>query len=599
MSDSSSSRSPLQAANHNHLWAQLLIEELVRSGVDTFLLAPGSRSTPLTTAVARHPSAHAVIHYDERGTAFAALGYGRATGRPAGWITTSGTAVANGLPAVVEAAMEGVPLLLLTADRPPELRETGANQTIDQVKLFGDYVRWQFDLPTPTRDIDPAMVLTTADQAVHRARRPPAGPVHLNCMFRKPLAPEPDGHDDRTYTAGLAAWAEASTPYTRYPIPAPAPAGREIESVAAIVRAAECGLLIAGRLDTDAERRAVRSLAEHLHWPLLPDITSGLRLGTEGPSGRIAYADQVLSSAAFRTAMPPDVVVHVGGRFVSKRLRHYLAAARPAHRLVVRPDPARFDPDHRVTRHIESAIEPFCAALTAQEALSSASGSWRRRWQAADAAVREQVEQFMAEDEALTEPRVAHQLAEHIPPDHALVLASSMPVRDMNRYGAVRGPTVPALANRGASGIDGTVATAAGVVQGRGAPATLLIGDLALLHDLNALALLRDQPVIVVAVNNSGGGIFHFLPIAEHDDVFEPYFTTPHPWSFEQAAACFELPYAQPTTVEGFVSAYRAACERGTSALIEVTTDRADNRAVHDALEQRVARAVQRTVEAE
>ena len=181
----------------NRLWANLIVEELIRCGVEFFCVAPGSRSTPLVAALAANDKAHSLVHFDERGTAFAALGYARATGRPAAWITTSGTAVANGLPAVVEASTDGVPMILLTADRPPELRQTGANQTIDQPDIFGDYVRWRFDLPAPDPTIDPAMVLTTVDQAAYRARRSPQGPVHLNLMFREPFLPEgEDGSRD-------------------------------------------------------------------------------------------------------------------------------------------------------------------------------------------------------------------------------------------------------------------------------------------------------------------------------------------------------------------------------------------------------------------
>ena len=185
----------------NRLWASLIVEELIRCGVDFFCVAPGSRSTPLVAALAANDRARSLVHFDERGTAFAALGYARATGRPAAWITTSGTAVANGLPAVVEASTDGVPMILLTADRPPELRQTGANQTIDQPDIFGDYVRWRFDLPAPDLAIDPAMVLTTVDQAAYRARRSPHGPVHLNLMFREPFLPE--GEDDVRGTIAL------------------------------------------------------------------------------------------------------------------------------------------------------------------------------------------------------------------------------------------------------------------------------------------------------------------------------------------------------------------------------------------------------------
>ncbi len=591
---SSDPESLRHAPNLNHLWAQWLIEELVRSGVRTAFIAPGSRSTPLTTAAARHPHMRTIVHIDERGTAFAALGFGRATGRPAAWITTSGTAVANGWPAVVEASTDGVPMLLLTADRPPELRDTAANQTIDQVKLFGEYVRWQFDLPAPTRDIDPAMVLTTADQAVHRARRTPPGPVHLNCMFRKPLAPLDDGQDDAEYTAELMGWAAADVPYTRYPRPTQTPDAASIQRVAEAIEGISRGVLVAGRLTSAAERRAVCRCADHLGWPVLPDGTSGLRLGADWTPARIAHVDQLLASAAFRADQAPKAVLHVGGRFVSKRLRQFITAAHPEPLIVARPDPSRIDPAHQVTQHIETDVEPFCTALCEQIAARDATKvtDWLAAWQQAEHRAAAALDAFVDTEESLSEPLLARMVARHIPPDQALVLASSMPVRDMQRYGDAEAAAVPVFANRGASGIDGTVATAAGVALARSAPATLVVGDLALLHDLNSLQMLRQAPVIVVAINNDGGGIFHFLPIAEVDDVFEPYFATPQGRTFASAAAMFDLPYARPSTPDAFIDAYRSACASGTSALIEVRTDRNENRDLHAELERRIARAI-------
>ena len=235
------------------------MEELIRCGVDFFCVAPGSRSTPLVAALAANDRARSLVHFDERGTAFAALGYARATGRPAAWITTSGTAVANGLPAVVEASTDGVPMILLTADRPPELRQTGANQTIDQPDIFGDYVRWRFDLPAPDLAIDPAMVLTTVDQAAYRARRSPHGPVHLNLMFREPFLPEAE--DD---ARGPSPWAEGNEPYTRYAATKPAVDESEIQALWQTLAAGEtgprrrrtAGLPQAGRGRAAARRRS-------------------------------------------------------------------------------------------------------------------------------------------------------------------------------------------------------------------------------------------------------------------------------------------------------------------------------------------------------
>ncbi|HET7271590.1 MAG TPA: 2-succinyl-5-enolpyruvyl-6-hydroxy-3-cyclohexene-1-carboxylic-acid synthase, partial [Rubrobacter sp.] len=236
----------------NRLWAYLIVEELLRCGVEFFCVAPGSRSTPLVAAIAANERARNLIHFDERGTAFAALGYARATGRPAAWITTSGTAVANGLPAVVEAATDGVPMILLTADRPPELRQTGANQSIDQPDIFGDYVRWRFDLPAPDPSIDPAMVLTTVDQAAYRAIRTPQGPVHLNLMFREPFLPE-----DADAPSAPSAWMKTGEAHTRYAASKPAVDKIETDSLWAALRTAKRGLVVAGRLASRKQGEAV------------------------------------------------------------------------------------------------------------------------------------------------------------------------------------------------------------------------------------------------------------------------------------------------------------------------------------------------------
>ena len=582
--------SVLDAPNPTYLWTQLLVEELVRNGVDTFFVAPGSRSTPLTVAAARHPETETVLHVDERGNAFAALGYARVTQTPAAWITTSGTAVANGLPAVVEASVDGVPLLLLSADRPPELRDTGANQTIDQVKLFGDYVRWQVDVPPPTDEIDPAYVLTTANQAVHRTKRSPAGPVHVNCMFRKPLEPV-ETEDSVTVPAPVEEWAGGADPYTQYPTPISTPPGPEVETLAEKLGGTEKGLVVAGRLDSAAAADATRRLASYLGWPLVPDITSRLRLGGAQGAGRVSYGDLILTSEAFREAHAPDAVLQVGGRFASKRLRLFLRDCGLDTWAVVRPDPSRIDPDHRVTHHVEADVPAFADALIARLDDGGGVTNWRQAWTTASDRAEAVVRTHAEEADALTEPLVATVLSDAMPSRHVLVAASSMPVRDLNRHGSTDGPAGPAYANRGASGIDGTVATAAGVATGRDGPVTLLIGDLALWHDLNGLALLQDREVVVIVVNNDGGGIFHFLPIREYDD-FDPYFTTPHGRDFEDAAATFDLPYHRPETPSAFRGAYREACQSVESVLIEVKTDREVNQRVHETLEQEVAGTV-------
>ncbi|MDQ4128205.1 MAG: 2-succinyl-5-enolpyruvyl-6-hydroxy-3-cyclohexene-1-carboxylic-acid synthase [Actinomycetota bacterium] len=570
---------PSVNAQANRLWAGLIVEELVRCGVDFFCVAPGSRSTPLVAALAENDEARELIHFDERGTAFGALGYARATGRPAAWITTSGTAVANGLPAVVEAATDGVPMILLTADRPPELRQTGANQTIDQPDIFGDFVRWRFDLPAPALEIDPAMVLTTVDQAAYRAGRAPSGPVHLNLMFREPFLPE--GEDE--LPSGPAPWIESAAPYTRYAATKPAVGETEIEGLRSSLRTVERGLVVAGRLASREQGEAVLRLAESLGWPILPDVSSQVRLGADSQS-LVAHYDALLANEAFAGAHAPEAVLHVGGRTLSKRLEQFLARGRPDPYVVVRENPFRLDPHHRVTNSIEADVVSFCAALCgAIGAHPPAKGEypWTAGWRGASERVGRRMDELLYGATEPSEPLVARLVSRNIPPDHGLVVASSMPIRGVDTYAATDGPPVPVAANRGASGIDGTVATAAGFARGLGRPVTLLIGDLALLHDLNSLAMLRGLRAVVVVINNDGGGIFSFLPVASREAIFEPYFGTPQGVGFEPAAAMFGLDYERPGTPEDFISAYRAACDRDGSTLIEVQTDRRENVALH------------------
>jgi 2-succinyl-5-enolpyruvyl-6-hydroxy-3-cyclohexene-1-carboxylate synthase len=559
----------------NRLWANLIIEELVRCGVDLFCVAPGSRSTPLVAALVANDRARSLVHFDERGTAFAALGYARATGRPAAWITTSGTAVANGLPAIVEASTDGVPMILLTADRPPELRQTGANQTIDQPDIFGDYVRWRFDLPAPDPAIDPAMVLTTVDQAAYRASRSPQGPIHLNLMFREPFLPEDEG-DSR----GPSPWAEDDNPYTSYAMTKPAVDETEIQALWQTLRLVKRGLLVAGRLASRKQGEAVLRLAGTLGWPLLPDIGSQVRLGAESENLAVHY-DALLASDTFSGAHVPEAVIHVGGRALSKRLEQFLGSSRPDSYVVVRENPFRLDPAHRVTHSIEADVVDFSSALVRAtvENPPMRDDSWTASWRQASEKVGRYLDGVSSREP--NEPFVARSVSRNVPAGHGLVVASSMPVRDLDTYAAADGAPVPVAVNRGASGIDGTVATAAGFARGLGRPVTLLIGDLALLHDLNSLAMLRGVPVVVIVLNNDGGGIFSFLPVARHKEFFEPYFGTPQGVGFGPAAEMFGLGYEHPHTTDEFLSAYTSACASGVSSMLEIRTDRKENVRLH------------------
>jgi 2-succinyl-5-enolpyruvyl-6-hydroxy-3-cyclohexene-1-carboxylate synthase len=571
----------MPAPNMNSLWARLLVEELIRSGTDYFCLAPGSRCTPLTIAVAENPKAKSVIHYDERGSAFHALGYARATGRPAVVVTTSGTAVANAWPAVVEAAMERIPLLLLTADRPPELRDSAANQTIDQVKIFGNYARWFVDLPCPSLRVPPEAVLTTVDQAVYRSCGATGGPVHINCMFREPLAPEPQGEDLNDYLRPVKSWLTAGRPYTEYASPERAADAAILEKLLELFEQTKRGLAVIGGLSTQQDRTAVSDLIQTLGWPACADVTSGLRLG-DASGNVIHYSDLLVSHDAFARAHRPELVLHLGGRIVSKKLAAFLSESNPSDYVLITDHPERQDPGHKVTFRVEADLGVFCPAL-AEKVGDRKESPWLISWRESMEAVHKVLRQFAHNGDDLNEPVLAYLISRSILPNHGLFLASSMPVRHMDLFADTRSAAVYVGANRGASGVDGTMATATGFAAGLQRPVTLLIGDLAFLHDLNSLNYLRNAkyPVIAIVINNNGGGIFSFLSIARFDQFFEKYFVTPHDLTFQQAAGMYGLVYYHPKTRQEFLSCYQKALESEKSIILEVTTDRRENHGLH------------------
>ncbi len=583
-----------EAPNWNALWAGLMVEELTRAGVELFCIAPGSRSSPLTVAAASHPRARTVVHYDERGLAFFALGYTSATKKPAALICSSGTAAANFLPAVIETSKKKLPMILLTADRPPELRFTGALQTIDQVKLYGDYVRWHLDMPCPDPAIPPQMVLTTMDQAVFRAREPLGGPVHLNCMFREPLAPEPAGIDAVNYLTPVNRWLSRHDVYTRYSTGdgagdfSTSGAGKEIIE---ILNRGNRGIMVVGKLGSPEEENAVLALAERLNWPVFPDIVSGLRFRKH--PNLIHYFDQVLHSRAAAEAFPIDTVLHLGGRITSKRWYRYIKKQAPRDYIMVLSHALRSDPGHMVGLRVKARVKDFAREIlphlepgTGGKHLAFFIEASRR----IDGLLRERIDG----GEEITEIGTARIIGRHIPGGGGLFLSNSMPVREMDMFAPPVDKRPVIGANRGASGIDGIIATACGFARGLEKPATLLTGDLAFLHDLNSLALVRQltHPLVMVVVNNDGGGIFSFLPIAGSKgaaEVFEPYFAVPHGLGFEKAAGMFGPAYAAPRTPKQFEDVYKDALAAKTSTVIEVKTDRNKNHQLHRDLSEKIS----------
>jgi 2-succinyl-5-enolpyruvyl-6-hydroxy-3-cyclohexene-1-carboxylate synthase len=571
--------SPLDAENANYLWTQLLFEEWRRLGLRRVVVCPGSRSSPLAIAAARTEGLETTIAFDERCAGFIALGAAKIEGVPAAVVTTSGSAVANLLPALVEAATSGTPLLAVTADRPFELRFCGANQTIEQSRIFGAFARWSIDLPAPDAAFDPALVLSTADEAWVRATARPAGPVHLDCAFREPLAPTrgPRPAPD----ARLRAWWKKGLPWRSEP-----PRDDILLKDDAPLGSSRRTIVVAGGGAEDAA-----GVAEALGAPLLADATVAGAIDESA----VPAVDLVLAAladercAALKARLRPELVVRLGGPLASKRLNEFAANAE---RLAVERTTERFDERHRAEAVLPRAWRPT-GARRGDPAFAEL---WRRVGIAA-AAASEAAFAAMGDDAPLVEPLIAHELPKSTR-DGILVVGSSMPVRDLDAFRPREQRVERIVANRGASGIDGTISTAVGCAAS-GRPTTVLLGDLALLHDLGGLAYVAraQRPLHVVVVNNDGGGIFHFLPIATDaaaEAHFERLFGTPHGLSFAGAASMFGLEHAVVRTAGEARRAFAALVDAERPRLVECVTDRSTNVAAHRAVQRAVADALAR-----
>jgi 2-succinyl-5-enolpyruvyl-6-hydroxy-3-cyclohexene-1-carboxylate synthase len=589
--------------NRNVLWAEAFVEELAAGGLEAVCVSPGSRSTPLTMAFAAHEDVAVYSVLDERSAAFFTLGRARRTGEPTALVCTSGTAAANYHPAIVEASQARVPLLALTADRPPELRDSGANQTIDQTKLYGDAVRWYRELPEPKATPRKLRrVRTDAARALAEATGTPAGPVHVNCPFRKPLEPTPvdgdvpdDWHEgderarrgrsgtERTPRDRDDAGSGTPRPYVSTTQGRPTSPSGDVERFGRLLADAETGLVVAGPADpeavaTDGYADDITRLAAALGWPVLADPLSDVRFGDHVSDavvlgGYDGYVDELLAT------VDPDVVLKVGASPTSKPLRKGLAAHDARHVLV---DPAGGWRDAEFVAADLIAADPgwFASALAAaldghdpseatRDALKRARALEETYWDAvADCRNDESVGPFEGEV-------VADAIA-NAPAPSTVFVSNSMPVRDADRFGTPRDADVTVLGNRGASGIDGVTSTALGAGSTLDAAEELVLvtGDLAFYHDMNGLLALERCGVeaTIVLLNNDGGGIFHELPVSEFDPPFTDHFETPHGLDFLPTSDLYDLEYERVSTTE-FAAAYRDALDDSGSHVIEVAFD--------------------------
>ena len=584
----------MDATNANTALASAMVEELARCGVRHATLSPGSRSTPLALALWREPAIEVTVIVDERSAGFAALGAAHATGIPVAVLTTSGTAAANLHPAVCEADESAVPLIVLTADRPPELRGVGAGQTIDQLKLYGGAVRWFSEVGTHAAD-DAGLLhfRSLACRAFALAAGDPRpGPVHLNVAWREPLGPEPRP-GEITATSELALRGrDGGRPLTTVPT-SPAPPPRPVvEALAERAAGDRRGLIVAGRMPrADAETPgAIAALARAAGYPILAEPTSQLRFGAHDRELVVWAYDPVAQARPPR--LSPELVIRFGELPTCKPLRLWLAELEAAPQLVIDPLGAWNDPG----RHAGAIIraEPAALARAVSERLTTLDrdNAWTDGWLAAAGAAADAIEAELAGLEAPTEPGLQRALGAAYREGELVYTASSMPIRDQEAFLSPGDADVLFLANRGANGIDGLISSGIGAARASGRPAWIVTGDLGLVHDMNGLTAARDAdvPLRIVVVNNDGGGIFDFLPQADQieDEEFEALLGTPLGLDLERVALLHGLRYVRIERLDQL-----ADLDREGAVLIEVPVPgRGENVDLHRRITEAAVAAV-------
>ena len=555
--------------DRNTVFAHTLVTALAASGVEDACVAPGSRNSPLSLALADSPIVD-WSHHDERSAAFFALGIAKTTGRPVLVVTTSGTAATELHPAIAEAGASQVPLIALTADRPTELFDIGAAQTIDQRNLFGSAVRWAHDLDVPDpADSGPDRTAALAARVVSESRGIPAGPVHLNIRFREPLM------------IGDSPAEGVRVPETTSAFVAPEP-----EALSALVTriAGHRGVIVAGPQTDRSECGSVAELGAALGWPIMSDPISGLRTGPHDLTAVVG--SDLLASAGWLETAPPEFVVRIGARPTSTALTAWLERHPEIPQVLINPsgwpDPMASS-DLVLRSGIAAATGPLGSAQPAPE-------EWLPRWKAADAVAAEAARAAIDAAAITSEPAVVAAVHDGLANESMLWVASSMPIRDVDSFFPVAGRAVTIRANRGANGIDGFISTALGAASG-GTPTTALTGDLSMLHDIGALAAVSrlEIPLTIVVVNNDGGGIFHFLQQAAHNH-FERHFATPHGLSFSRIATSFGIDAVTVDDTHAVADIVTNAGEQPT--LVEVMTDRVANVAIHGRIADEVRTAL-------
>jgi len=596
--------------NPAYAYASAFVDELQRAGVRNVVICPGSRSTPLAIVFAAQPAIRTWMHVDERSAAYFGLGMAKQLHQPVALLCTSGTAAANFLPAVVEAKLTHVPLLVLTADRPHELRDNGAPQSIDQNRLYGTYVKWFVEVALPeATNAALRYIRTIAVRAAALTQAIPAGPVHLNIPFREPLTPEPipDQPLPQVTQRDLVAWQGRpnNAPYVEVRTALPgALTATTIAYMMDLVHKARRGLIIVGPNDDPLLAEPLVRLAQHLGYPILADPLSQLRCGDHDQSIVISSYDAFLRIDSFIESTQPELVLRFGAMPTSKPALLYLKRYASCPLIVIDGNGGWEEPTQLASELIHANPTALCQGLLnvleqsgeSREKQPPVSQEWITMWQDADKVTRQTIQAAIQDFNEFFEGRVFTELANLVPDGTTLYVGNSMPVRDLDTFFYCTGEQIRIMGNRGANGIDGVVSSALGASAGAGLnkPTILVLGDLSFFHDLNGLlaAQLHRLNLTIVLINNDGGGIFSFLPQAAYPEHFEQLFGTPIALDFRLAVQMYGGQYQKVENWEQFRKGVRRGLNTGGLHVIEVPTERASNVKMHRQLWEVVGKAL-------
>ncbi|MGL4348000.1 MAG: 2-succinyl-5-enolpyruvyl-6-hydroxy-3-cyclohexene-1-carboxylic-acid synthase [Chlamydiales bacterium] len=553
--------------NLNELWSRIVIKQMLLSNITHCYVGYGSRSTPLVLFLSNTSYIQTHYHFDERGLAFHALGYAKESKNPVAIVVTSGSALANLYPAIMEAFEQELPVLILTADRPSELRSMGSNQTTDQARIFSNHVVWQCDYPPPDSPETIHKMSHSLSYAFSKLIYPVRGPVHINLMFREPLE----------FSPNFSYSTESLLNVPQY-FPPEQVTNHLCQTLSKQIPFNRSGIIVVGSMDCEKEMQAIIALAEKLHWPILADITSNIR-GYECPN-IIAYYDLLLDISVY-SELIPSCIIHFGNKMISKRWLLWNEKLSFIPYLHVSNSSKNYNPVYRLTHRFYVKATTFCDQIFPFLEISSA--AYLNKWKTLSEEIKKRIHIFYIQKPKVSELHLPIFLSQ-LQTSFALFISNSMPVRDAD---TLLFPTSPLriFANRGISGIDGNIATAIGIATSLQKPIIAVLGDLTSLHDLNSLLPLKSKsiPIIFIIINNGGGGIFSFLPVAKvlSNSAFETSFAGKHTYCFSEFSSSLNLLYFSPDSIYELQKSILEAQEKAVPTIIEIKTDREENYTLH------------------